>query len=111
MVTRHCSVILFAQHLIARMLDIVRLVTGGFGVSGLLYLARQLPPLLTEYRLHQARVSGAKRYSEWRGVPGTGPDVLDRLEGQLIVSRLKRLAGVGVASIVGIALALFPPLR
>ena len=101
----------FAQHSIAEMLDIVRLVTGGFGVAGLLYLARQLPPLLTQYQLHQTRVGGAKRYSEWRGAPGSGPDVLDRLEGELIVSRLKRLAGVGVASIVGIALALFPPFR
>ncbi len=93
------------------MLDIVRLVVGGFGAAGLLYLARQLPPLLMQYRLHETRVGGAMRYREWRGAPGSGPDVLDRLEGQLIVSRLKRLAGVGFASIVGIALALFPPFR
>lgn len=93
------------------MLDIVRLVAGGVGVAGVVYLARQLPPLLSQFGLHQTRVSGAKRYSEWRGAPSAGPDVLDRLERELIVSRLKRLAGVGVASIIGIALALFPPLR
>jgi len=93
------------------MLDIVRLITGGFGFAGLIYLARQLPPLLTQYRLHQMRVGGARRYSEWRGAPGAGPDVLDRLEGELVVSRLKRLAGVGVASFAAIALALFPPFR
>jgi hypothetical protein len=93
------------------MLDIVRILTGALGLAGLVYLARQIPPLLTEYQRHQTRVGGAKRYSEWRGVPGAGPDTLDRLEGQLIAARLKRLAGVGLASIVGIALALFPPLR
>jgi hypothetical protein len=93
------------------MLDVVRLLTGGIGLAGLVYLARQLPPLLTQYQLHQTRVGGAKRYSEWRGAPGAGPDVLDRLEGELIVSRLKRLAGVGIASIVAIALAIFPPLQ
>ena len=93
------------------MLDVVRLFTGGIGLAGLVYLARQLPPLLTQYQLHQTRVGGAKRYSEWRGAPGAGPDVLDRLEGELIVSRLKRLAGVGIASIVAIALAIFPPLQ
>lgn len=93
------------------MLDIVRLITGGLGAAGLVYLARQLPPLLAQYRLHQMRVGGARRYSEWRGAPGAGPDVLDRLEGEMIVSRLKRLAGVGVASFVGIALAVFPPFR
>lgn len=93
------------------MMDLVRLLTGVLGVAGLIYLARQLPPLLAEYSSHRARIGGAQRYSEWRGVPGSGPDLLDRIEGQLIASRLKRLAGVGVASIIGIGLALFPPLR
>lgn len=79
------------------MLDIVRILAGALGLAGLVYLARQLPPLLTEYQRHHARVGGAKRYSEWRGLPGAGPDTLDRLEGQLIAARLKRLAGVGLA--------------
>ncbi len=93
------------------MLDLVRFFTGGIGVAGLLYLVRQLPPLLEQYRLHQARVAGAQRYREWRGKPDAAPDLLDRLERELIVSRLKRLAGVGVASIVGIAIAVFPPFQ
>ena len=32
------------------MLDIVRILAGALGLAGLVYLARQLPPLLTEYQ-------------------------------------------------------------
>jgi hypothetical protein len=41
-----------------------------------------------------------------RGTPGSGPDLADRLEGELIANRLRRLVGVGVASLAGILLAL-----
>ena len=93
------------------MLDAVRLIAGAFGVSGLLYLARRLPPLLAQQRRHRQRIGLATRYGEWRGTPGAGPDVLDRLEAELIASRMRRLVGVGVASIVGLALALAPLVR
>jgi hypothetical protein len=93
------------------MLELVRVLVGAFGVVGLIYLARQLPPLLAQYSSHRARVGSAARYKAWRGTPSSGPDILDRLEGHLIAARLKRLAGVGIASIIGIGLAVFPPLR
>lgn len=104
------SVNSFAPPSISKMLDIVRILSGSFGLAGLIYLFRQLPPLLAQYASHQARVGGAKRYRAWRGSQAPGPDLLDQAEGQIIVSRLKRLAGVGVASIIGVSLALFPPL-
>lgn len=91
------------------MLDVVRFVAGGFGIAGLLYLGRTLPVLLAARRAHRARVGEAARYEAWRGGAGRGPDLLDRLEGELIAVRLRRLAGVAVAASVGILVAIFGP--
>ena len=88
------------------MLDLVRLFVGGIGIAGFVYLALRLPPLLrarTEWANH---VGAATRYEAWRGTPGSGPDLADRLEGELISNRLRRLAGVGLAAAAGILLAL-----
>ena len=88
------------------MLDLVRIFVGGIGIAGILYLARRLPPLLKARTDWANRVGAATRYEAWRGTPGSGPDLADRLEGELIANRLRRLVGVGVASIAGLLLAL-----
>lgn len=88
------------------MLDLVRLFVGVLGIAGFLYLGLRLPPLLRARSEWANRVGAATRYEAWRGTPGSGPDLVDRLEGELISNRLRRLTGVGVASIVGLLLAL-----
>lgn len=88
------------------MLDLVRLFVGALGVAGFIYLARRLPPLLRARSAWALRVSAATRYEAWRGTPQSGPDLADRLEGELIAHRLRRLVGVALASVVGILLAL-----
>lgn len=88
------------------MLDLVRLFVGALGIAGFVYLARRLPPLLRARTEWMNRVGAATRYEAWRGTPGSGPDLADRLEGELIANRLRRLAGVGIASVAGIVLAL-----
>ena len=88
------------------MLDLVRLFVGALGIAGFVYLARRLPPLLRARTEWANRVGAATRYEAWRGTPGSGPDLADRLEGELIANRLRRLAGVGIASVAGIVLAL-----
>lgn len=88
------------------MLDLVRLFVGALGIAGFVYLARQLPPLLRARTEWMNRVGAATRYEAWRGTPGSGPDLADRLEGELIANRLRRLAGVGIASVAGVVLAL-----
>ena len=88
------------------MLDLVRLFVGGIGVAGFIYLARRLPLLLRARTEWANRVGAATRYEAWRGTPGSGPDLADRLEGELIANRLRRLVGVGIASLAGILLAL-----
>jgi hypothetical protein len=87
-------------------LDLVRLFVGGIGIAGFVYLALRLPPLLRARTEWANRVGAATRYEAWRGTPGSGPDLADRLEGELIANRLRRLIGVGVASLAGILLAL-----
>jgi hypothetical protein len=88
------------------MLDLVRIFVGAIGLSGFVYLALRLPPLLRARTEWANRVGAATRYEAWRGTPGSGPDLADQLEGELIANRLRRLAGVGIASIVGVLLAL-----
>ncbi len=88
------------------MLDLVRLFVGGIGIAGFVYLALRVPPLLRARTEWANRVGAATRYEAWRGTPGSGPDLADRLEGELIANRLRRLIGVGVASLAGILLAL-----
>ena len=88
------------------MLDLVRLFVGGIGIAGFVYLALRLPPLLRARTEWANRVDAATRYEAWRGTPGSGPDLADRLEGELISNRLRRLAGVGLAAAAGILLAL-----
>lgn len=88
------------------MLDLVRIFVGALGVIGFIYLAQRLPPLLRARTEWASRVGAASRYEAWRGTPGSGPDLTDRLEGELITNRLRRLLGVGVASAVGLLLAL-----
>ena len=88
------------------MLDLVRLFVGGIGIAGFVYLALRVPPLLRARTEWSNRVGAAARYEAWRGTPGSGPDLADRLEGELIANRLRRLIGVGVASLAGILLAL-----
>ena len=88
------------------MLDLVRLFVGGIGIAGFVYLALRLPPLLRARTEWTNRVGAATRYEAWRGTPGSGPDLADRLEGELISNRLRRLAGVGLAAAAGILLAL-----
>ena len=88
------------------MLDLVRLFVGGLGIAGFAYLALRLPPLLRARTEWASRVGAATRYEAWRGTPGSGPDLADRLEGELIANRLRRLAGVGLAAAAGILLAL-----
>lgn len=88
------------------MLDLVRLFVGGIGIAGFVYLALRLPPLLRARTEWANRVGAATRYEAWRGTPGSGPDLADRLEGELINNRLRRLAGVGLAAAAGILLAL-----
>lgn len=88
------------------MLDLVRLFVGAIGLSGFVYLALRLPPLLRARTDWANRVGAATRYEAWRGTPGSGPDLADRLEGELIANRLRRLAGVGIASVAGVLLAL-----
>jgi hypothetical protein len=87
-------------------LDLVRLFVGGIGIAGFFYLVHRLPPLLRARTEWANRVGAATRYEAWRGTPGSGPDLADRLEGELIANRLRRLVGVGVASLAGILLAL-----
>jgi hypothetical protein len=87
-------------------LDLVRLFVGGIGIAGFVYLALRVPPLLRARTEWANRVGAATRYEAWRGTPGSGPDLADRLEGELIANRLRRLIGVGVASLAGILLAL-----
>jgi hypothetical protein len=87
-------------------LDLVRLFVGGIGIAGFIYLALRLPPLLRARTEWANRVGAATRYEAWRGTPGSGPDLADRLEGELIANRLHRLVGVGIASLAGILLAL-----
>jgi len=87
-------------------LDLVRLFVGGIGIAGFVYLALRLPPLIRVRTEWANRVGAATRYETWRGTPGSGPDLVDRLEGELINNRLRRLIGVGVASTAGILLAL-----
>jgi len=89
------------------MLDLVRLFVGGIGIVGFIYLALRLPPLLRARTEWANRIGAATRYEAWRGTPGSGPDLADRLEGELISNRLRRLAGVGTASVAGVLLALF----
>ena len=89
------------------MLELVRLFVGALGVAGGLYLALRLPPLLRARSEWSARVEAASRYEKWRGTPGSGPDLADRIEGELIAHRLRRLLGVAVASVAGLLLALF----
>ena len=89
------------------MLDLVRLFVGALGIAGFVYLALRLPPILQARTEWLSRVGAATRYEAWRGTPGSGPDLADRLEGELISNRLRRLAGVGAASIAGVLLALF----
>lgn len=91
------------------MLDVVRLLIGLLGAAGVVYLVRSVPPLLAARRNHRARIGEARRYEDWRGGPGRGPDLLDRLEGELIGMRLRRLVGVAVATIIGLLIALFAP--
>ena len=88
------------------MLDLVRLFVGALGVAGGLYLVLRLPPLLRARSEWAARVGAASRYERWRGTPGSGPDLADRIEGELIDQRLRRLLGVAVASVAGLLLAL-----
>ncbi|MFZ9767403.1 MAG: hypothetical protein ACO3C4_02805 [Candidatus Limnocylindrus sp.] len=88
------------------MLDLVRLFVGGIGIVGFVYLALRLPPLLRARAEWANRMSSAMRYEAWRGTPGSGPDLVDRLEGELIANRLRRLIGVGIASAAGVLLAL-----
>lgn len=88
------------------MLDVVRLFVGGLGLVGFVYLALRLPPLLKARTEWANRVGAAARYESWRGTPGSGPDLVDRLEGELIANRLRRLVGVGIAALAGLALAL-----
>ena len=88
------------------MLDLVRLFVGALGIAGFVYLAQRLPPLLRARTEWLNRVGAATRYEAWRGTPGSGPDLADRLEGELIANRLRRLAGVGIASVAGVLLAL-----
>lgn len=85
----------------------MRLFVGGLGIAGFVYLVLRVPPLLRARAEWANRVSAATRYEAWRGTPGSGPDLADRLEGELIANRLRRLAGVGAASIVGVLLAIF----
>jgi hypothetical protein len=87
-------------------LDLVRLFVGGIGIAGFVYLALRLPPLLRARTEWANRVGAATRYEAWRGTPGSGPDLADRLEGELINNRLRRLTGVGLAAAAGILLAL-----
>jgi hypothetical protein len=87
-------------------LDLVRLFVGGIGIAGFIYLALRLPPLLRARTEWANRVGAATRYEAWRGTPGSGPDLADRLEGELIANRLRRLVGVGIASLAGLLLAL-----
>jgi len=87
-------------------LDLVRLFVGGIGIAGFVYLALRLPPLLRARSEWANRVGAATRYEAWRGTPGSGPDLVDRLEGELIAHRLRRLTGVGIAAVAGILLAL-----
>jgi len=89
------------------MLDLVRLFVGALGIAGFVYLALRLPPLLRARTEWAIRIGAAARYEAWRGTPGSGPDLVDRLEGELISNQLRRLAGVGAASIAGVLLALF----
>ena len=89
------------------MLDLVRLFVGALGIAGFVYLALRLPPILRARTEWSSRVGAATRYEAWRGTPGSGPDLVDRLEGELISNRLRRLIGVGVASVAGVLLALF----
>lgn len=91
------------------MLGIVRLLVGLLAAAGIVYLGRTLPPLLAARRSYLTRIGAATRYEAWRGGPGRGPDLLDRLEGELIASRLRRLVGVAIAALVGILIALFAP--
>lgn len=88
------------------MLDLVRLFVGSLGIAGFVYLVLRLPPLLRARTEWANRVGAATRYESWRGTPGSGPDLADRLEGELIANRLRRLAGVGLAAAAGILLAL-----
>ena len=88
------------------MLDLVRLFVGGIGIAGFVYLALRLPPLLRARTEWANRVGAATRYEAWRGTPGSGPDLADRLEGELIANRLRRLTAVGLAAAAGILLAL-----
>ena len=88
------------------MLDLVRLAVGVLGAAGFVYLARRLPPLLRARSEWMRRVGTAARYEAWRGTARSGPDLADRLEGELIANRLRRLAGVGIASVAGVVLAL-----
>jgi hypothetical protein len=88
------------------MLDLVRLFVGALGIAGFVYLALRLPPLIRARTEWANRVGAATRYEAWRGTPGSGPDLADRLEGELIANRLRRLAGVGIASVAGVLLAL-----
>ena len=87
------------------MLDLVRLVVAALGVAGLIYLSRQLPLLLRARAEWLNRIGAATRYEAWRGTPRSGPDLADRLEGELIANRLRRLIGVGIAAAVGVLLA------
>jgi hypothetical protein len=87
-------------------LDLVRLFVGGIGIAGFVYLALRLPPLLRARTEWANRVGAATRYEAWRGTPGSGPDLADRLEGELIANRLRRLTAVGLAAAAGILLAL-----
>ena len=91
------------------MLGVVRLLIGLLGVAGIVYLVRSVPPLLAARRNHVTRIGEATRYGAWRGGPGRGPDLLDRLEGELIAMRLRRLAGVAIATIAALLIALFAP--
>ena len=62
------------------MLDLVRLFVGGIGIAGFFYLARRIPPLLRARTEWANRVGAATRYEAWRGTPGSGPDLADRLD-------------------------------
>ena len=88
------------------MLALVRLFVGALGIAGFVFLAHRLPPLIRARKEWLNRFVPATRYEAWRGTPGSGPDLADRLEGELIANRLRRLAGVGIASVAGVVLAL-----
>ena len=91
------------------MIAVVRIVTGLASLVGAAYLVRRLPPLLSARQQNRTRRANAARYEAWRGGPDRAPDLLDAAEGEILDARLRRLAVVGIAVVVGAGLALGAP--